>query len=458
MRRNKIPTIFGLLILVAGLVAGLFLIKNRQIFQPGASPTSSPQNVKISNITNTSFTVSWTTNQELLGFVKWGTDSSLGTTAEAPSLNPSFTHSITVKSLSGSTIYLFKINSDGVDYDNSGKPWQVKTASNFQNKQPALVSGKILDSSGNPASDAIVYLAVAGGSLLSTTTSSSGTWVTSIANIPTEDLTSFVSITPDTPLTISVDAGPRGESVVQSLVSTSNPTPDITLGKNSDFTGVQNNGSTENPNASIELPAGASPESKFNVSSGGANQPVTIDSVGSGETISTVKPEFFGKGPTGTTLNIILESQVITAKVKVDSKGQWKWDAPSDLANGIHTLTISWTDKNGTLQKLVKTFTVAASESPAFQASASASLAPSPTETPSPTGLASILPSPTLTESPSPTETASASSDLAEASLIPSPASSPLPATGALTPTLALFIMGIGTIVFGIVLWKRSAI
>jgi len=265
-------------------------------------------------------------------------------------------------------------------------------------------------------------------------------------------------VTQDTPITISVDAGPRGQSVTQALVSTANPTPDITLGKNSDFTGVQTSQSTQNPNASLELPNNASASSKFNVSSGGANQPVTIDSVGSGETISTVRPEFFGKGPSGTTLTVILQSQVITAKVKVDTKGQWKWDAPSDLANGVHSLTVSWTDKSGKLQNLVRTFTVQASETPAFQASASASLTPSPTLTASPTESPTISPSPLESASPLPTETASGSSLLAEASPTLTPIPSPLPSTGALTHTIALFMMGIATIVFGVVLWKRSDI
>src|SRR3989304_5866495 len=72
MRKSKIPTIIGIFILVFGLAAGVLLVRNQNFFRLGASAEFAPKDVRISNITDSSATVSWITDRETSGFVKWG--------------------------------------------------------------------------------------------------------------------------------------------------------------------------------------------------------------------------------------------------------------------------------------------------------------------------------------------------------------------------------------------------
>jgi uncharacterized protein YneF (UPF0154 family) len=50
--RKKIPTIIGVLVLVFGLAGGVVLVNKDTIFKLGASPESTPKDVRISNVTD----------------------------------------------------------------------------------------------------------------------------------------------------------------------------------------------------------------------------------------------------------------------------------------------------------------------------------------------------------------------------------------------------------------------
>jgi hypothetical protein len=71
---KRIPTIVGVLILLAGLVAGVILVNNRQGLLTKAGPTESPKNVKVSNLGSSTFTVSWTTDTPVTGYLKYSED------------------------------------------------------------------------------------------------------------------------------------------------------------------------------------------------------------------------------------------------------------------------------------------------------------------------------------------------------------------------------------------------
>ncbi|NCN24450.1 MAG: hypothetical protein GW945_03140, partial [Candidatus Pacebacteria bacterium] len=70
---KRIPTFIGLGVLVIGLVVGtIFLGKGSGVFAPRAAPETTPTNVRLTNITDTSFTVSFTTSSPAIGSVKYG--------------------------------------------------------------------------------------------------------------------------------------------------------------------------------------------------------------------------------------------------------------------------------------------------------------------------------------------------------------------------------------------------
>ena len=75
MKKAKIPTIIGIILLIFGLATGVILVQNRQIFRLGAEGQNSPKDVRVSNIASSSLTVSWITDVQTTGFVKYGESS-----------------------------------------------------------------------------------------------------------------------------------------------------------------------------------------------------------------------------------------------------------------------------------------------------------------------------------------------------------------------------------------------
>ena len=111
IRKNKIPTILGIILLFGGVFAGVFLLRNNQIFKIGASPTITPQNVRLSNFSDSSVTISWITDDKTASFVSYGVNENVGDVISETEDDQKFsTHSITITGLNPETNYYFKIN------------------------------------------------------------------------------------------------------------------------------------------------------------------------------------------------------------------------------------------------------------------------------------------------------------------------------------------------------------
>jgi hypothetical protein len=419
IKRSKIPTILGIVLLIAATLVGVFLVNSRQIFRLGATGESEPKDIRISNISDSSLTVSWTTDKDTSGFVSWDKGST------SPD-EKSTIHLVNLTGLESNTLYNYKINSDGVMFDNNGIDWQAKTsASPLTGKDSTLISGSVLTATGQAVKKALVYINTE-GNLFSTLTSSSGNYVFQLPNLNQENSL----------LEIFVQAGPLGISSAQIYPKSARPVPPMILGNTHDFRNLPASDSGSVPGASLSLPANAEDESKFSIPDSqtpSSSSAVTLESVDENETVTSTQPEFFGQGPEGTELTIKVESEnPITDSVSVSSNGSWNWNPPENLSPGTHKMTITWKDLSGITRSLTRNFVVQAGEAPAFEASGSAQ-----TSTPTPSA------TPKTTASPKATSTASASA-------------SPIPETGSLTPTLLLSIMGIAVMAFSFVIWKHA--
>ncbi|HCC08654.1 TPA: hypothetical protein DEP81_01590 [Candidatus Woesebacteria bacterium] len=168
-----------------------------------------------------------------------------------------------------------------------------------------------------------------------------------------------------------------------------------------------------------------------------------MDSVNEGETVTSDKPQFFGDGPTGEKITITVHSETeIAGTTTVLSNGSWNWSPPTNLSEGPHTVTISWIDTSGITRTLTRNFVVQAGELPAFVASSSAT----PTSTKSPT------PAPVKSPSSSPVKTTPTAISTSTSTATPAA----LPQSGSLTPTILLFMMGLGVLSFSFYTWKTS--
>ena len=454
MRISKLPTIIGLVVLIFGLALGVIVIKNQEIFRLGASPQTQPKDVRISNITDTSFSVSWITDKKTSGFVKWGTNANDLANIDLDEIGDiGFSHYVTIRTRQDNQnkqVIYFKINSDGNNFDNNNLPWQINLAPTISPKgSTEIISGTVISSAGNPEANALVYATVAGGNLLSSYTSNSGSWVIPLGLARTQNLDNYLSINEvSTLIELSVNTGASGVSSAQIYPIAAKPAPPMIIGQIHDFTSLRESSANNTPNARLELPDNSSSNSRFNLENSPTSTPssktVSLDSIQSGETINTTNPEFFGTGPADTQIQITIHSNSeLTGSVKVNAKGNWTWDPPNKLSVGSHTLTISWKDAAGILRSLTRTFVVQAAEGPAFEATPSAT--PKLTATPKTT--ATATPKASLTPKPSPT---------LKASVSPSPAA--IPVSGNLTPTILLFMMGIGTLVASVFAFKKSDI
>lgn len=367
--KAKIPTIVAVIILISAVAAGVFLVQNQQIFRIGASPEIAPQDVRVTNIDNAGFSVSWTTDKKTSGSLLVG-DKTNDITNPSPAVDTTAvnTHLVNVSNLKADTTYYFKIVSDGTNYDNSGIPWQTQTkvAANIPNSS-FIVSGNVLTPTSQPAGDAIVYITGAAAEPISAKTTTSGSFVLTVENASKDQV-----------LQLFVQGGVQGISSAQFLAGSGDPLPAIVLGQTYDFRSQNQSQDSGVPQANINLPTEATPSSKFDVQSGtpsaAPKTTVTLESVDEKEIVNTTTPEFFGEGPAGTTITIVVNSeQEITSTTKISGNGQWSWTPPEGLAPGQHTITLSWKDANGILRTLTRTFTVSASEGPAFEATPSAS-------------------------------------------------------------------------------------
>ncbi len=443
---RKIPTIIGILVLILGTAAGIILVATSKQFKLGASPDITPQDVRVTNITASSFTVSWITDKPTIGYVIYGTSSSsINQNTPTPQTAQSI-HWMQVQSLNPGSQYFFKINSGGSDFDNNGAPWTGSTGPQISQAQPAasMVSGSVEDQGGLPAVGVVVYVTIQGVSPLSAYTSSTGSWVIPLNTARTTDLTSYPNISPDASLLqIFVQGGIAGVSTAQAYPKGANPTPTIKLGQIYDFRSQTTSSSGENPSSSLNLPQTATGSSSFNLnpiaSTSAGTKTVAVTSIKNGETITTTKPQIIGSGTPGTKITLTVKSTPQTATVTVGADGTWVWTPPSNLDPGTHTLTATWTDASGILQTITKTFIVQAGSGPAFVST--------PSATPVATLGGIILPTPTP------------ASTLSGTTRVSLPASSgAVPASGTLTPTLALSMMGIGLVVSSFILWKKIEI
>lgn len=454
IKRNKIPTILGVLVLLGGLFGGVILLNKAQIFRIGASPTITPKDIRVGNISDTSATVSWITEDQTTDFISYGDTQKIGTIINETQDDSKFTtHSITITGLLPSTVYYYKINSNGTTFDNGGTPWQFTTGPSIssQSQNSYTVSGSVITASGTPAKRAIVYITI-NGYLVSTLASDAGNYVVQLSQVRQLDLDSYANIDPtNTLLEIYIENESSDIATAKIYPQAANPVPTLVMGQDKDFRSLESSSEGQNPDANLSLPETSTGESKFNVSETDTEtsktKSVTLESVNNGETVTSDQPEFFGNGTVGQQITITVHSsEEISGTTKVSSNGSWKWSPPSNLSEGAHTIIISWIDSSGITRTITRNFIVQAGEMPAFVST--------PSATPTSTPLTTKTPTPTKSPTPTPTVKATATPKITATSL---ETSEPLPVTGEATPTLLFMAAGLTILAFSFYTWKISS-
>jgi hypothetical protein len=400
---KRIPTILGLLLLIGGIFGAYYYFQNSSS-KVGAEFT--PQKIRITNIADNKFSVSWVSDEATTGSVEYGKTGEKLTTKkmddrDSGSTQGSYTtHHVTIEGLQPSTQYSFRIvvGEKSTRFDNAGSPYSTSTGP-VVGATPTSQNfyGSVQQPSKQPASGALVYVTLPGGATASSLVSESGNYAITLSTMRASDLRSYVTYDPTaTIVSVTVESG-KQQSVASVTLANSAPVPTITVGQNAEFLTIP-----EVPAVAEVIPE-ATDESKpqtpsiFNVEplaetpdvNAVTNGSVTIlNPKESGETLATLRPEFRGAGSKGTTLSIALTGQkAVSDTLQVATDGTWSWAPVIDLKAGKQKISVSYVDSSGSTQKVEREFTISATKAgidPAFVSSPSASTA-SKTATPSAT-------------------------------------------------------------------------
>lgn len=244
MNKNsaKIPTYLGLFVLVAGVVAGVLLINNRQLFKLRAAESVKPKNIRISNISDDSFTVTWTTDNKAWDSVRYWEEGSILKNESAGNIREKrYIHSINISGLKPATNYFFIIESDGFKFDNDTLTWKVKTALLNPSPHSLKISGQVLTPSKIPVNEALVYANIGGGALYSTPVENNGVFVFELNDLRTKTLLPFQEYNAEnTLIEIFAQAGPLGVSSAQAYPVNADPLPPLTLGETHNYKNLEN--------------------------------------------------------------------------------------------------------------------------------------------------------------------------------------------------------------------------
>jgi hypothetical protein len=373
MKDKHLPSILGLVILVFILFIGVYLSLRSTSLSSKANASCDPSNPQVTNLTYFSFDFSYTTSTSCLSTL------AVNGKVYPDSSTVSNTHYFKVSNLSPQTSYFFVLTSGGSTY--ALQNFQVTTASQPSTPIPSsnLAWGKIIDSNQNPISGAVVYLTIPGAQALSAFSNQNGNWNISFATSFNQDKNDWFSL-PDNQEEDIIVYSPDGQlTQISNQTNNNDPVPDIIIGQN--YFSTTNTSQTINA-ASLGTGGGSSATVNFSISY-----------PSEGETISTLKPDIFGSGPTGTSFQLSLDGNANSATVAANNT--WHWSPSQNLSSGNHRLILTY--QNNTVA--IRNFSVNQNSSNlAFTASSSASQI---TPTSIPTSI--TTPIPTLVPSPAPT-------------------------------------------------------
>lgn len=430
---KKFPTVLGLIIILLGIIGTSYFVRTGVFFRGQAAPDETPRNIRITNVTDVSFSVSFSTTEQVTGALSYGKDQTLGqiTFDDRNEQNGSIaeykTHHITVKNLEPQTRYFFAISSGQKTYLDDKNPFEVITGRQLEkSSQQSTLKGKILSPQETSRSQALIYIKTPESQTLSTLAKDDGTFEISIDNMRTADLQSLVELSNSTTVEMLL-TDEKYESKVKVFAKRKEIIPTVILSKNYDFTipVIDSKDPIATSSSFLDFPA-------F-VATSSAEQGVDpkIQTPRKDERFTDDQPLFRGTAQPNAEIKIIIHSdENIEDSIQSDRRGLWTYRPKNPLSSGTHTISIITKDRFGILTTITQSFVVQASGSQISQSATSSAsptiVLPTATSTPKPTAqitkpVQSPTPTPiptiaipTVTEIPTPTITR-------EATIPPSP-------------------------------------
>lgn len=167
-KRSVKPIVVIFLFIAVFIPATVFAVMYVIEIRTKALPTENPQKIEVTNIMDTSATLSWVTpSQKTVGYIKYGNTSDLNNVVfdqrDKDSANGEYSlHYVDITDLTANTVYYYVIIVGGKEYKQSDNEfYQFKTGNVIDTIViPQPVKGTVEDSSTNSGynSEVIVYL------------------------------------------------------------------------------------------------------------------------------------------------------------------------------------------------------------------------------------------------------------------------------------------------------------
>lgn len=213
------------------------------IFLINSASGATPQKMKVTNVRDTQFTISWVTDESESGWVNYGTSTAPGKTSkigydDRGSQTTKDTHHVTITGLLPETTYFYKIVSGTMTDENFGS---VTTGISIIPVGSDVVYGRVFTSdSKNYAEGAICYITIkdADGmgsnedsALVSVLVDKNGYWFTELVNFREANLNKLFKYSKEGDnLCIYVEGGDKGRAELIVNTADDSPAPDIILG------------------------------------------------------------------------------------------------------------------------------------------------------------------------------------------------------------------------------------
>ncbi len=222
-RRTLKPLVIIVLIAAVFLPLSIIAIDYVREIRTEALPTEKPQDIEVSNIGDTSATISWVTpGTETIGFIKYGPEGDLKFVGydirDEGSAEGKYTlHYVEIGDLVPGANYKYNIVVGGKEYDNDGKSYSFKTGPILETVQtPRPLKGEVEDSTGD-SEEVIVYLYVKKNATISnkiSTLTNEKRYTLDLSNLRTSDLSSYFSDLEGSSLYFTAQGADRGEGTL----------------------------------------------------------------------------------------------------------------------------------------------------------------------------------------------------------------------------------------------------
>lgn len=486
--QRRIPTLIGLGVLIVALVSGmLFFGQGTGVFAPRATPQTTPKKIRITNVTDSSFTISFFTDEATSAFIKYGlaadelkSQASDDRDQLSGSIGKYSIHHITVRGLEPNTPYYYVLGTgSGAQFDNNGSSFSTKTTARGGVPPAArTIYGSVVTPAGSPAEGTVVYATIEGVGELSSLVKSSGSWAIPLSTARTTDGLAYADITDDSVITLLAQGSSASlTSQLTTTVAQAQPVATITLGESSNTTAQTTTTTTQSPNASESafvdtgdnLENEASGSGTQSSERGGLSNLLTETATESAEAtagatlnltevaqtpetkpvMTTTQPVITGTAVPNVVVTIEVNSETqINAQLTTDANGNFVLDIAKlskELEPGEHSVTYSYVDPT-TGQTVTKTQTFTVAENSTARGGTSTQIAQASTS-PSPTPFGSGNPFPVGGATSSATSTSSATPS--SRVTVPSTRSA-VPVSGSVGTTFALVLGGLFFLIAGI--------